>query len=334
MQKAAIVGCGGIAAVHSAVLNDLPEVELIACADIRPERAASMAEQYHLHAYTSLEQMLDAEQIDVLHICTPHYLHVPMAQEAHRRGIHVFMEKPPAISRQQQQAVFQLDDGGARVGVCFQNRYIDAAKKLKSMLDSGETGRVLGVRGFVTWHRDAPYYTESGWRGKLETEGGGALINQSIHTLDLMNYFLGRPDSVEAICTNRHLKGVIEVEDTVDALIDYAGVPGIFYATTAYSVNSPVLIELACEKMTVRMEETEVTIRRPGQPAEHISYPSNCNLGKDYWGAGHYSCIEDFYHCLEKGLPFQNDLPSVRNTLDLMLSVYESAANGGKPIAL
>ena len=334
MQKAAIVGCGSIAAVHSAVLNDLSGVELTACADIRPERAEAMAKQYHLHAYPSLEAMLDAEQIDVLHICTPHYLHVPMAAEAHLRGIHVFMEKPPAISRRQQQALFQLDDGGARIGVCFQNRYIDAAKKLKSMLDSGETGRVLGIRGFVTWCRDAPYYTESGWRGKLETEGGGALINQSVHTLDLMNHFLGRPDSVEAICTNRHLKGVIEVEDTVDALIDYHGIPGIFYATTAFSVNSPVLIELACEKMTIRMEETEVTIRRPGQPVERIFYPSDCNLGKDYWGAGHYACIEDYYRCLEEGRPFPNDLASVRNTLDLVLSVYESAASGGKPVNL
>ena len=334
MLKAAIVGCGGIAAVHSAVLNDLPDVELTACADIRPERAAAMAEKYRLHAYNSLEQMLDNEQIDVLHICTPHYLHVPMAEEAHRRGIHVFMEKPPAISREQQQALFALEDGGARVGVCFQNRYIDAAKKLKSMIDRGETGRILGIRGFVTWHRDEPYYTESGWRGKLATEGGGALINQSIHTLDLMNYFMGRPVLVEAICVNRHLKGIIEVEDTVDALIDYAGVPGIFYATTAYSVNAPVLIEMTCEKMTIRMEETEVTIRRPGQPVERLTYTSECSLGKDYWGAGHYTCISDFYHCLEENLSFQNDLASVRNTLDLMLAVYESAADGGKPVSL
>lgn len=334
MKKAAIVGCGSIAAVHAAVLHYLDNVEFVACADIRPERAEAMAEKYGLHPYDSLEKMLDAEEIDVLHICTPHYLHVPMAAEAHRRGIHVFTEKPPAISREQEEELFKLAEGGARVGVCFQNRYIDAAVKLKSLLDSGETGKVLGIRGFVTWYRSEPYYTESGWRGKLATEGGGALINQSIHTMDLMNFFMGRPASVEAITANRHLKGVIEVEDTVDALIDYHGVPGIFYATTAYGVNSPVLIELACENMTVRMEETEVTIRRPGQPVERISYDRPSLLGKDYWGAGHHTCIADFYHCLEEDLPFQNDLPSIRNTLDLMLAVYESAAKGGEPVTL
>lgn len=335
MKKAAIVGCGAISAVHAAVLDYLEGVQLVACADIRPERAEAMAEKYHLHAYDNLEKMLDAEKIDVLHICTPHYLHVPMAAEAHRRGIHVFTEKPPAINKEQQAQLFALAaDGGARIGVCFQNRYIDAAVKIKSLLESGEAGKVKGIRGFVTWHRDEPYYVESGWRGKLATEGGGALINQSIHTMDLMNFFLGRPRSVEAVCQNRHLKGVIEVEDTVDALIDYDGVPGIFFATTAYAVDSPVLIELSCENMTVRMEETEVTIRRPGQPVERLTFDSAVLLGKAYWGAGHLVCIQDFYRCLEEDKPFQNDVPSIKNTLDLMLAVYESAAQGGKPIAL
>ncbi|MDD6032061.1 MAG: Gfo/Idh/MocA family oxidoreductase, partial [Oscillospiraceae bacterium] len=172
MKRAAIVGCGGISAVHAAVLNALEGVKLVACADIRPERAEAMAEKYGLHAYDSLESMLDAEQIDVLHICTPHYLHVPMAAEAHRRGIHVFTEKPPAISKEQEAELFAIaSDGGARIGVCFQNRYIEAARKLKSMVDSGETGRILGIRGFVTWARDERYYVESGWRGKLATEG-------------------------------------------------------------------------------------------------------------------------------------------------------------------
>lgn len=335
MKKAAIVGCGGISAVHAAVLNELEGVKLVACADIRPERAAALAEKYGLHAYDSLEKMLDAEEIDVLHICTPHYLHVPMIAQAHRRGIHVFTEKPPAISSEQRTELFAMaSDGGARIGVCFQNRYIEAACKLKTMVESGETGKILGIRGFVTWTRDERYYLESGWRGKLATEGGGALINQSIHTMDLMNFFMGRPKSVEAVCQNRHLKGIIEVEDTVDALIDYSGVPGVFFATTAYGVNSPVLIELSCENMTLRMEETEVMIKRPGQPAERISYDRPSLLGKDYWGAGHHLCIADFYRCLEENLPFQNDVPGIKNTLDLMLAVYESAGKGGAPVLL
>lgn len=335
MKKAAIVGCGGISAVHAGVLDMMDNVQLVACADIRPERAEAMAAKYGLHAYDSLEKMLDAEEIDVLHICTPHYLHVPMAAEAHRRGIHVFTEKPPAISWEQKKELFEMaSDGGARIGVCFQNRYLDATRKIKALLDSGEAGRVKAIRGFVTWTRDEHYYLDSGWRGVLATEGGGALINQSIHTMDLMNWFMGRARSVEAFCTNRHLKGVIEVEDTVDALIDYNGVPGVFYATTAYGANSPVLIELTCENLTVRMEESELTIRRPGKPVEREVFVRPALPGKDYWGVGHHDCIADFYRSLEEDKPFQNDVPSIENTLDLMLSVYESAAANGEPVVL
>jgi hypothetical protein len=193
---------------------------------------------------------------------------------------------------------------------------------------------VKAIRGFVTWTRDEHYYVDSGWRGKLATEGGGVLINQSIHTMDLMNWFMGRAASVEASCCNRHLKGIIEVEDTLEALIDYNGVPGIFYATTAYGVNSPVLIELSCENLTVRMEESEVTIRRPGKEVERMTFVRPALPGKDYWGVGHHDCIADFYDCIEQDKPFRNDVPSIENTLDLMLSVYESAAKNGESVAL
>ena len=100
-RKSAIVGCGGIAQVHAKALRDGDYAELAACADIRPERAETMAQQYGGRAYSSLEEMLDGEAIDVLHICTPHSLHTPMAKEAVRRGIQVFTEKPPVISREQ-----------------------------------------------------------------------------------------------------------------------------------------------------------------------------------------------------------------------------------------
>ena len=208
--RSAIVGCGGIAQVHARALSEMPEAELIAFADVIPERAETMAGKYGGRAYSSLDELLDHEKIDVLHICTPHYLHTPMAQAAAERGINVFTEKPPVIDRQQWTEFKQLGDK-VRVGICFQNRYNGSTRALKDLLSTGEPGKVLGSRGFVTWRRDAPYYTESGWRGALSTEGGGALINQAIHTLDLMAYFLGPGQVLGASLSNRHLKGIIEV---------------------------------------------------------------------------------------------------------------------------
>ena len=211
--RVGVVGCGGIAQVHGGVLRELPGVELAACADIRPERAQAFAETFGGVPYHSLEEMLEKERLDCLHLCTPHYLHTPMAKLAAERGIHVFTGKAPGDEPGPVGGVPGPGAGpGAGGGVL--------PEPVQPERPPAERGAGLwgggkgpgGARAFVTWHREAPYYTESGWRGSLETEGGGVLINQSIHTLDLLVQFLGRAKGVEAAMANHHLKGVIEVE--------------------------------------------------------------------------------------------------------------------------
>jgi len=245
MFRVAIIGCGGIAQVHAAVLNNLQETELIACADIRPERAGAMAEKYGCRAYASMDALLDAETPDAVHLCTPHYLHAPMAKAAADRGIAVFSEKPPVISREQWAL---LEDAAAKVpfGVCFQNRYNPNVEEAKRLIREGVYGRLLGGRAFVTWKREIPYYRDSGWRGAWATEGGGVLINQSIHTLDLLVQLFGAPDRAETHMVNHHLKGAIEVEDTVEAYLILGGCPVLFYATTAYTTDAPVIWKRPC----------------------------------------------------------------------------------------
>ena len=325
-SKSAIVGCGCIAQVHARALSEIPGAEPLAYADIIPERAEALAGKYGGRAYSSLEELLEHEQIDVLHICTPHYLHTPMAKMAADRGINVFTEKPPVMDREQW-ARFRALEGRVRVGVCFQNRYNGSTRALRALIDSGEAGKILGSRGFVTWRRDAAYYTESGWRGSLRTEGGGALINQAVHTLDLMAYLLGEGQVLGASLANRHLKGVIEVEDTLEAALDFGDVRGLFYATTAYSLDAPIIFELSCENATLRLEGERFTrIWKDGRvEQEDYTAPDPTVPGKAYWGSSHRRCIEDFYRCVQSGERFQNDIPGVSDTIELMLSVYEAA---------
>lgn len=331
--KCGIVGCGSIAQVHGAVLHDQETADLRAFADIRPERARAMAETYGGNAYASLEEMLAGEKLDVLHICTPHYLHTPMAELAAEKGISVFTEKPPVISREQW-ARFQKLEEQVRVGVCFQNRYNPSVRLMKETLASGRPGKIVGARAFVTWHRDAPYYTESGWRGSLETEGGGALINQSIHTLDLLGQFLGRGTRVEASMGNHHLKGVIEVEDTLEAYLKFGEASALFYATTAHCADSPVMVELVCENAVLRMEEQELCFRWKDGAVERHTLPPLAPPagGKVYWGGSHSLCIADFYNSLLTGAPFRNDIPGVTDTVELMLAVYDSARQGRETV--
>lgn len=324
-MRSVIVGCGNIAALHAASLDQLEGCELVGFADIKKERAENFAKQYGGNAYISLEEMLEKEKPDVLHICTPHYLHVPMAVCGLNHGAHVFMEKPPVISKEQlKELETAIQSAEKRIGFCFQNRYNPCILLTRRLLET-EAGSVIGARGLVTWSRNEVYYTESGWRGMLATEGGGVLINQSIHTLDLLVYLLGKPLWTDAGMSNHHLKGIIEVEDTMEAMIRFADKNACFYATTAYCADMPPIIEIACENMTIRIEDPEVTVRWRDGHVEKPQLEAKSPMGKSCWGSGHAGCISAFYHALETGERFEEDWDGVRDTVRLMLAVYESA---------
>lgn len=336
MVRVGVIGCGNIGGVHSIILNGTEGVRLCALADIRRERAEEYSVRYtggRAAVYTSMEEMLKKEELDVIHICTPHDCHVPMAVEALKNGLHVFMEKPPAISREQFEELITVSKGSkGRLGICFQNRYNETTKKVNKLLGEGTLGKIRGARAFVTWHRSAPYYTESGWRGELETEGGGALINQSIHTLDLLLHWLGKPIRTEASMCNHHLKGIMEVEDTLEAYMVFSDGPepvsASFYATTAYAADAPVLLELVCSGGFVRLEGNSVSYQteEQGEPV-YWRAPSSSAPGKAYWGAGHEACIRDYYDCLGSGKAYANDLASAENTFNTVMDIYDSARN-------
>lgn len=329
----AIVGCGNIAGVHAECVQKLSGQRLVAFADTVRERAEQFATKYHGTAYESYEEMLQNENIDVLHICTPHYLHVPIALFALNHGVHVLMEKPPVISWDQLSQLEMLSSD-KKLGFCFQNRYNPSVIQVKKLLESGAAGEIYGARGIVTWNRKIPYYTQSDWRGKLKTEGGGALINQSIHTLDLLTYFLGKPVCVDAVMKNHHLKGYIEVEDMMEAFIQYEeGISACFYATTAYVIDAPPIIEISCQDCIIRIEDSDVTYLFNNKKMEKPQIERKESLGKSYWGSGHRDCIEDFYRSIEKNEPFALDLTNIKNTALLMLGMYESA-NTGKEVKL
>ena len=160
-----MIGCGGISSVHGKVLSEMDNAALTACADILPDRARAIAGQYGCRAYESFTQMLDTEPLDAVHICTPHHLHPMMAEEAARRGIAVFTEKPPAINIEGWEKI----KAAARLvplGICFQNRYNDNVLACERIIQAGTYGSLLGIRAFVTWSRGAAYYTASDWKGK------------------------------------------------------------------------------------------------------------------------------------------------------------------------
>lgn len=265
-----------------------------------------------------------------MHICTPHYLHTPMAVEALEAGANVFVEKPCSVTADEAGRLLSAQrKSGRQLGVCFQNRYNSCVRYVKDVVDSGEFGSVKAIRAFVTWSRGADYYSDD-WHGTLDKECGGVLINQAIHTVDLIQYLGGGCESLTAHTANDHLRGVIEVEDNACVLMRLGcGATGLLYATTAYAENSGVLLEVLFERGKLRFEGDRLFfVDEKGGIAE-ISVPASevCH-GKKYWGAGHTQIINDFYDCLRTGRVFDIDALEGGRAARIVAACYESSASG------
>lgn len=326
-MRLSIVGCGGISRAHMEAVSRIPDARLISVADIIPERAEDIAEVTDAVPYTSLTAMLDAEKPDVLHICTPHYLHVTQALEAMNRGIHVLIEKPCAVTLEELDTLRRAQTRtGLKVGTCFQNRYNHAAIQAKALLEEERYGPLRGVRGFVTWKRGASYYADD-WHGTLDKECGGVLINQAIHTLDMMQYLAGEYTALTGHIANDHLKGVVEVETTASALLEFKnGLTGVFYATLANACDSPVFIEFLCEQANLRMEGDNLYIVHPdGRVEAARAFEQKDYPGKACWGTGHYALICDFYNSIIEDRPFDIDAYAGGKALEAVLAIYRSA---------
>jgi len=297
--KAAIIGMGGISQVHIKSLQAL-DIPIAAVCDNKPERAKSIAEQLNCAYYTDYEVMLAQGGFDVLHVCLPHYLHAPVAIAALNKDIHVVCEKPMATTVADAEAMIAAAKASAaKLEIIFQNRYNPATQAIKTALDSGELGKVQGGWLRVTWHRNEAYYTQSDWRGRWATEGGGALINQSIHTFDLMNYFLGNPTAVNASVANRAHPS-IEVEDVAEGVIAYGKINISFFVNNYHPYNAPVSLGIICENGRVTIEGKTATVSYSDgrETVSHADDGVHSAYGKDYWGNSHIKQIGAFYNTL------------------------------------
>lgn len=328
MLRVGIIGCGSIANVHAWVLDQLDEVKIVALSDVVEERAKGISDSLKKGAakcYTNYMDMLETEELDCVHICTPHYLHKEMIVASLSKGVNVFSEKPPAITMEEFREIKAAAASyGKKVGFCFQNRFNKTTEALDDLIREGKLGNLLGAKGIVTWKREKDYY-DSSWKGRLKTEGGGVLINQAIHSLDLLIKPFGEPVCVKATVSNHHLMNVIEVEDTVEAWIEFEeGKRACFYASNGYVTDAPVMLEYQFEQGRVLLIGNELSIYREDADPEHIIYNEEKGIGKGYWGNGHKKCIRRFYECLQSGESFENEPDGVEKTMKTMMEIYSN----------
>ncbi len=325
-MKVAIIGLGGISAVHSKILLEQGH-EIVAVCDIDPLRFTAFPNSKQ---YTDYLQMLDEVELDGVHICTPHYLHAEMIIACLRRNINVLCEKPLCINEEEGKRILAAERASSAIlGVAHQNRYNATSLFVKKYLEKNPPRAAFAT---VVWLRGEEYYASAAWRGKYATEGGGVLINQALHTLDLVQWFVGMPQKVCAVAPSLKLKGIIEVEDTVCA--SFTGqTPFQFFASNCAATDFPIEITIQTEKDLIRTYADKVSvneewvaldeeIKQKGDWLERGTEQKN--YGKKCYGGGHVSLIADFYDCIEKNERFSIDGAEGLKVIKLIQATYKS----------
>lgn len=334
MKHGCIVGMGAIGPIHAQALG--ARGWLYAVCDNQPERLTGFApENAALVRYASFEEVLADAKVDVVHICTPHYLHKDMAIAALAAGKHVVLEKPVAMNPAELEELLTAE-ANAQTHLCvmLQNRTNPSIVRLREFLETDSSlGKLQGIYGFLTWCRNAAYYTRDPWRGKWATEGGGLLINQAIHTLDLLGYLGGTITKVTGSFSNKTLQNIIEVEDTADAVLETeTGLRLHFYGTNGAAYSTPAQLEVKMERGILRYADHRL-YKITEDNCEILTYDNQKVPGKDCWGGGHQTVIDGFYHFLETG---EGDYITLADAVPAMKTLYAfyNSAKTGKPITL
>ena len=326
-MKVGIIGIGAIAQLHiPALLN--AEQEIVALCDINIDRCYRAVEKFNLksNCYSDYKKMIEEERLDVVHICTPHHLHAEMICFALGRDVNVLCEKPIAISFSQLEEIkTAVNNSSAQLGVCQQNRFKASMKYVKDFFKDKE---ITSATGYLCWQRDRKYYESEAWRGKKAEEGGGVVINQALHTLDLLQWFCGMPVSVIGHTACDTLKEVIDVEETAFGIFNLAnGGRFILSATNSNTTSFPIIIMLHSKSDNVVIVDDNIIIN-----GQFVTQSDGLPLfGKEVWGVGHIILINEYYSALAEGRKFDLNFEEAEKVVKLLLSLYESE---GKEVSI
>lgn len=343
-----IVGCGVIGPTHAEAIQRIPDAELVAVADVVPGQAAKLADTYHATAYTSLAEMLAREQLDVVDVCTPSGLHGEHACQIMRAGCHVIVEKPMEISRERIEEMLRVQqETGRKLAVISQHRFDEASIQVQQLLKERALGRLVMGNAAIPWWRSQKYYDSGAWRGTWKLDGGGVLMNQSIHSIDILQWLMGPVKSIHAYTDT--LVHEMETEDAAVAVLRFQnGALGTIVATTGAYPGVTTRIEVFGDKGSAVIEndrlgylhlasqDTEEVGAYGGgvqkkEPASSTQQATASDPGA-LQVATHARQIEDMIHAIrEDGTPLV-DGHAARHPVEIILGIYEAARTGKEVI--
>ena len=348
-MKFAIVGAGAIGDLHAETIAGLPQAEVAVVVDVQREQAQELAAPYQALALTDLSEALSLPDIDAVAICTPSGQHAGMVVAALKAGKHVVVEKPLDISLEAASRVAAAErDSDRRVTVISQHRFDASSQVVHDAVSSGWLGTVSSGIASISWWRSQAYYDSAGWRGTWALDGGGALMNQGIHTIDLLVWFLGEPVEVFA-WTGLLAHERIEVEDTAVATIRFGnGALGVIQGTTSAYPGLNARVQIHGDRGSAVIDNDELTYFHAARGGETIPDMGAGSPGNqaaallaqarsaDPGTAGlaptsHTAQYRDFLSCVINDHQPLVTVAEATRTLAVIRSIYESA-EGGRPV--
>ncbi|MDQ7909897.1 Gfo/Idh/MocA family oxidoreductase [Phytohabitans sp. ZYX-F-186] len=329
--RTAIVGTGGIAVAHAQALQGLAHrADLVAVADVDVSRAKTFAERWNVpHAHDGVTELLDAQQLDLVHLCTPPEQHAPLALRCLRAGASVLVEKPPTLSLAEFDALAAAEhDSTGHVATVFQHRFGSAATRLRRMAAAGELGRPLLATCATQWYRDDDYFAAP-WRGTWESEGGGPTMGHGIHQFDLLLSILGPWREVTALAARQARP--TDTEDVSMALVSFDNGAVASVVNSVVSPRQTSTLRFDYEHATVEVEhlygydDKDWTLTpAPGHDAVLAGWTAE----GDNIPSGHAAQLGAVFDALDRGEPPPVTLTDARRTMDFVAALYASAFTG------
>ena len=331
-----IIGAGAISAFHASSMASLDNVKLIGFYDPVKEAAEKRAAEFNCKAYTDFEEFLADPEIQAVTIGIPTGLHGKIAIQAANAGKHILCEKPleitPALC---DEVIKACEENNVLLATVFQSRFTESIRKVKAAFDAGRFGKMILSSAQVRWFRDADYYGKSNWRGTWKMDGGGALMNQSIHTVDLLLYLNGDPAEVSAFAGT--LTHEIEVEDTLCAAVRYKnGSLGTIEVSTSCAPGFPRRLEFSGSNGSVTIEEDQIvrwsfTETLPGDENMVKKFDGNAGGGSNptnISNESHSAQIQDLANAILTGGKPMLDGVEGRRAVTFINGIYEAARTG------
>ncbi len=336
-----IIGCGNIGPIHAEAIAQVRGARLLAVSDINERSAKALAGKYGAEAYTDYRRLLDRKDIDIVNLCVPSGMRADIGTACAKAGKHILSEKPLEISTKRiDRLIAAAEKARVKLGCVFQSRFAEGAQAIRTAVERGRFGRLVLGDAYIKWYRSQEYYDSGVWRGTRKFDGGGALINQGIHQIDLLLWFMGAAKSVRAE-TRLLAHERLEVEDLACAMIEFEnGALGVVEGSTAIWPGHSARVEIHGSEGSAVLEDAELKFWRFRKETKadakvRSSFKSESALGSgagdplsDLTCEGHRRQIVDFVQAVRDDRPPMVDGHEGRRSVALIEAIYKSASTG------